>query len=308
MPAEFKCPHCGTVYGLTDDQVPQYSGQTLNCTKCGKSFTVPQLGSSVAAAPRAAVPVQPAFQSPAPGQPPVNYMGPQSYVSPYIGNPMAIVAVIFGALGFIIPVIASILALVFGVIALMKTRDPAVKGKTPAVVGIVLGGISLILMPCLLSILLPSLNRARETANRVKCASNMRMIGTAMMLYANENRGMYPPKLEALILTQEIQSDAFTCPSSNDTAAPGATPQAQAQTLSAGGHLSYVYVGQRMNTASPAYAVLLYEPLSNHNKDGINVLFGDGHVEFISRSAAPQMIGELQQGLNPPPSISRGMR
>ena len=44
----------------------------------------------------------------------------------------------------------------------------------------------------LISILLPSLSRARETANRVKCASNLRQIGQAMLLYANENNGNYP--------------------------------------------------------------------------------------------------------------------
>ena len=44
----------------------------------------------------------------------------------------------------------------------------------------------------LISILLPSLNRARETANRVKCASNLRQIGQAILLYTNENNGAYP--------------------------------------------------------------------------------------------------------------------
>jgi len=44
----------------------------------------------------------------------------------------------------------------------------------------------------LISILLPSLNRARETANRVKCASNLRQIGQAILLYSNDNRGLYP--------------------------------------------------------------------------------------------------------------------
>jgi prepilin-type N-terminal cleavage/methylation domain-containing protein/prepilin-type processing-associated H-X9-DG protein len=44
----------------------------------------------------------------------------------------------------------------------------------------------------LISILLPSLNRARETANRVKCASNLRQIGLAMALYQNDNKGSYP--------------------------------------------------------------------------------------------------------------------
>src|SRR5256885_5218212 len=44
----------------------------------------------------------------------------------------------------------------------------------------------------LISILLPSLNRARETANRVKCASNLRQIGQAILLYSNDNKGAYP--------------------------------------------------------------------------------------------------------------------
>jgi len=44
----------------------------------------------------------------------------------------------------------------------------------------------------LISILLPSLNRARETANRVKCANNLKQIGLACQLYSNENHGSYP--------------------------------------------------------------------------------------------------------------------
>jgi prepilin-type N-terminal cleavage/methylation domain-containing protein len=49
----------------------------------------------------------------------------------------------------------------------------------------------------LISILLPSLNRARETANRVKCASNLRQIGQAILLYSNDNRGAYPRTVAA---------------------------------------------------------------------------------------------------------------
>ena len=54
------------------------------------------------------------------------------------------------------------------------------------------------------SILLPSLSRARETANRVKCASNERQIGQAILLYSNDNKGKYPPDLGTLIKTQDI--------------------------------------------------------------------------------------------------------
>jgi prepilin-type N-terminal cleavage/methylation domain-containing protein len=38
----------------------------------------------------------------------------------------------------------------------------------------------------LISILLPSLNRARETANKVKCGNNLKQVFNAMLLYAND--------------------------------------------------------------------------------------------------------------------------
>src|SRR4051794_13551621 len=44
----------------------------------------------------------------------------------------------------------------------------------------------------LISILLPSLSAARKQANMVKCASNLRQIGTAALMYANDNKGWIP--------------------------------------------------------------------------------------------------------------------
>ena len=44
----------------------------------------------------------------------------------------------------------------------------------------------------LIAILLPGLAAARERANRIKCASNLRQIGLAMKMYADEKRGTYP--------------------------------------------------------------------------------------------------------------------
>jgi prepilin-type N-terminal cleavage/methylation domain-containing protein/prepilin-type processing-associated H-X9-DG protein len=44
----------------------------------------------------------------------------------------------------------------------------------------------------LISILLPSLSKARESANTVKCLANLRQIGTALMMYTNQNKGTLP--------------------------------------------------------------------------------------------------------------------
>jgi prepilin-type N-terminal cleavage/methylation domain-containing protein/prepilin-type processing-associated H-X9-DG protein len=44
----------------------------------------------------------------------------------------------------------------------------------------------------LISILLPSLARARMEGQKVKCLSNLRQIGAAFIMYANENAGSMP--------------------------------------------------------------------------------------------------------------------
>jgi prepilin-type N-terminal cleavage/methylation domain-containing protein/prepilin-type processing-associated H-X9-DG protein len=225
----------------------------------------------------------------------------------------------------------------------------------------------------LISILLPSLNRAREMANRVKCASNLRQLGQAILLYSNENRGAYPrtfaktdgsvqtgtgeddgsavvdpftdpvgdndvtAAIYLILRTQEIGTEVFTCPSSNSekfVPISGKTVQywdnfytstaAAANAPTATKNLSYSYAnpypnttaissGYKMNSSlSPEFAVMSdANPganvtgsgstkgngdittnssganmrggnSSNHGRDGQNVLYGDGHVEWTS--------------------------
>ncbi|MHC4642620.1 MAG: type II secretion system protein, partial [Planctomycetota bacterium] len=47
--------------------------------------------------------------------------------------------------------------------------------------------VSISIMAALMSILLPSLNRAREQGQRVVCQSNMRQLSLAWYMYADDN-------------------------------------------------------------------------------------------------------------------------
>lgn len=48
------------------------------------------------------------------------------------------------------------------------------------------------IMSLLIAMLLPALSGARRSARRLECANNIRQIGIALQVYANDNRGRYP--------------------------------------------------------------------------------------------------------------------
>ena len=69
-------------------------------------------------------------------------------------------------------------------------------------------------------------------------------------------------------------------------------------------HCSYIYAAptmrfSRFDSSPRAEGIVAYESLINHG-DGINVLFGDGHVEWLNLNEAKHLVAELQAGRNPP--------
>jgi prepilin-type N-terminal cleavage/methylation domain-containing protein/prepilin-type processing-associated H-X9-DG protein len=49
----------------------------------------------------------------------------------------------------------------------------------------------------LASMLLPALGRAKETARRISCNNNLRQLGLALKMYADDSEGCFPPRLLA---------------------------------------------------------------------------------------------------------------
>jgi hypothetical protein len=141
------------------------------------------------------------------------------------------------------------------------------------------------------SIMLPSLNRARTTANRVKSASNLRQIGMAIIMYGEQNKGAFPPDLGTLVKTEDITAGVFINPNGS-TKLPdmtGMSPDDIAKWVN--DNSDYVYLGAGMKMTDPGLpqTVIAYEK-SNNKGDGKNLLFGDSHVEFQRLEQARQQI------------------
>src|SRR5258706_14854972 len=141
-------------------------------------------------------------------------------------------------------------------------------------------------------VLLPSLNRARGTANMVKSASNMRMIGQAMLLYANENKGKYPKTMGELLLTQDVTIEVFVNPQTKTRPPLEKTKDEQALWINK--DCDYEYLGAGKNNQAGADVILAHEKF-RPNARGINMLYGDGHVEFTNTINAQQMLAKQKQ-------------
>jgi prepilin-type processing-associated H-X9-DG protein len=204
--------------------------------------------------------------------------------------------------------------------------------------------------------------REGESHSRVRCASNLRQIGQALLLYSNDNAKAYPrtiasavkdgqepiptwgtgaaagnPFVDAdgprdndvtaalflLLRTQDITSEVFCCPNSDDEKdvyGGGANAPINRSNFSNRKNLSYgfqnPYPRQKaidagfkwMNELSADFAVAadknpgvagkgdnVMAPTAssssqsmrqgnsnNHDKDGQNILYGDGHVSWES--------------------------
>jgi len=54
----------------------------------------------------------------------------------------------------------------------------------------------------LASFLMPAIARAKESGKRIACVNNMRQLGLAVVMYADENGGQFPPRATPLWMTR----------------------------------------------------------------------------------------------------------
>ncbi|MCP4267359.1 MAG: type II secretion system protein [Candidatus Brocadiaceae bacterium] len=185
----------------------------------------------------------------------------------------------------------------------MKIPDRS-KGFTLIELLIVIGIIGL-----LAGILLPVLSRAKESARSTQCASNIRQIGMGLIMYANENGEAFPqdtttvverPAMRSLNLlfnTYVSDSKIFKCPSdatvTNSTTAGMSISTANDSFDQVECSYGYDYTHTQADDAGVALisdrpptnpSAIANSP--NHNGRGQNVVYIDGHVEFVNSPLA----------------------
>jgi prepilin-type N-terminal cleavage/methylation domain-containing protein/prepilin-type processing-associated H-X9-DG protein len=134
----------------------------------------------------------------------------------------------------------------------------------------------------LISILLPALNRARGQAKQAACLSNLRQIGAAMIMHANEHQQRFP-------LAGEVWPNAQGHPNDNTPVEMGDV-----------GMKAYSYMTDLIPRVAPLPIAL--EPYLGQVVRA-QKLFPDGMNEYVNGSAihvftCPANIDDMQGGIN----------
>ena len=198
---------------------------------------------------------------------------------------LAIASLVLGILSFFTCFITAIPAIILGVVGLLKINKSSgqLKGTGLAIAGMALPAIAVPIMAMLMAILMPALNNVKLLAQRQVCMTNMRGLGAAIVVYANDYDDKYPTAsqwCDLLIEYADVDPKSFRCRAGSD------------------GEFSYGFNenldGLGFDDAS-ADTVMLFEIVGGrnvvggpemlsterHKGEGCNIVFADGHTQFV---------------------------
>lgn len=199
---------------------------------------------------------------------------------------MAITSLVLGVLGFC--GITAVVGLILGIVALVKINRSGgrLSGQGLAIAGICVSAFMLLFsIPMMAAMMLPALSQAKQKAQVINCVNNLKQLGLAVRIYANDHNDQFPP---AATWCDAIQGSVgspkvFQCPSE-----PGR-------------RCAYAFNakldGKKVGEIDPQ-TVLLYESDAGWNGTGgadnlkphkhssrtVNVAFADGSVQQLPRS------------------------
>ncbi len=122
-------------------------------------------------------------------------------------------------------------------------------------------------------IMMPALARTRQVAFRMVSATNLSGLGKAMLIYANDYDDEFPPNLEELAEKMDLSPKMF---------------ENKRKPANFNGP-TYIYITGQTTSHDPGN-ILAYEN-PEYCSDGINVLYLDSHVDFVTKE---QFIEDLK--------------
>ncbi len=157
------------------------------------------------------------------------------------------------------------------------------------------GGIGCMVVPFLIfaAVLFPVFAKAREKARQTSCMSNEKLIGTALMMYTQDNDGVLPEgthwmdrSAPYLASAGGTESHVFQCPSAKGTpygyAYNSAVSRKSVNKMGDPGTTVTVY-DSTAGTKNATDAVMSV-PSPGRHSGGNNFAFADGHVRYKKTS------------------------
>lgn len=204
---------------------------------------------------------------------------------------LAITSFVLGMMSLFCAILTGIPAIICGIISLVKISKSRgrLKGNGFAIAGIAVPAVhTLVILPLIMmmmAIMMPAISQVKGQAQRVVCATNLKGLGTAMFVYASDYDDKLPTAdkwCDLLTSHMDVNPASFKCAS---------TPE---------GSFSYALnenLAERSMKDVPPNVVMLFEAdagpnavggpemlVSDRHKGGCNILFTDGHTEFIRES------------------------
>ncbi len=127
-----------------------------------------------------------------------------------------------------------------------------------------------------LAVLVPAAAEMAAVDSREVSLSRLRQLGQGLMMYANDNKGKYPPNLTELVKTQDLG------------------PETLLSVFPDGQEVTYLYFDGLKVTAK-AEVILAYDPFALRQTGGAPVLFADGHCEWLDRAAFDRAVARSRQ-------------
>jgi hypothetical protein len=204
---------------------------------------------------------------------------------------LAVASLILGLLGAF--VITALLGLIFGIMALLQIdrSQGRIRGQGLAIAGTVISGLALLSIPLLAAMVFPVFMRARSTAHKAVCLSNVKNISLALQMYMADNNDRLPAAdnwcgdFEDYVRNYDVfvcpVADYLDCAYAYNSDLSGADLASFADPMST---VAFFESDLGWNASGLPQDILAPEP---RHLDGDNYGYLDGHATWVPRNAHP---------------------